>query len=474
MSSIGSERRMFRVRASKALEAINDEDHYHRPAAGGFSSSTMTPSDPTNQEEAAQADNSIDALSSSDNNNQTLSFTLTFLSLMIVYIGFCFHYRKVKDTSTHQNNNNTNNRNRQRRNNQAVLDESSSRANRAAADEEDQRKLEERKQRIGEVLWSRLIVEDDEENDEEENNAIVKKVGCLEDKGGKKDEGISVNAASDSENSGEDDEENQDMNDRNHGQEENYDEEMGMKAAAVEEKALAQDENVASAVGTLATPSNEEATVATVPSSSSEETTIATMPSNSDEVMPTIGASPSSSTSMVAVVSPPSSPPSSPFRKYADALSCNSCHHHATNYCNNNNIISDASTHNNTSPGNKSPSDSPSSLTTTITLSTIQQTYGEECNICLSNFQVGDRAAWSKHHFNGCTHVFHDECMKRWLLVRDGCPICRRSFLNGVVEKKIPEEQVIGGVEDEGESRDLESGGGGGGSIANATIIPEE
>ena len=49
--------------------------------------------------------------------------------------------------------------------------------------------------------------------------------------------------------------------------------------------------------------------------------------------------------------------------------------------------------------------------------------------------------------------------MKRWLLVRDGCPICRRSYLNGVVEKKIQEEQVIGGVVDEGE-RDLESGGG--------------
>jgi hypothetical protein len=80
--------------------------------------------------------------------------------------------------------------------------------------------------------------------------------------------------------------------------------------------------------------------------------------------------------------------------------------------------------------GNKSPSDS--SCLTTITLSTIQQTYGEEeCIICFSNFQVGDLVAWSKHQINGCTHVFHDDCLTRWLLVRDCCPMCRRSY--GVV-----------------------------------------
>ena len=68
--------------------------------------------------------------------------------------------------------------------------------------------------------------------------------------------------------------------------------------------------------------------------------------------------------------------------------------------------------------------------------------------------------------------MFHDECMKRWLLVRDGCPICRRSYLDGVVEEKIQLNDDDGGGavdEDEGESRDLESGGGGGNDAVIAT-----
>ncbi len=74
-----------------------------------------------------------------------------------------------------------------------------------------------------------------------------------------------------------------------------------------------------------------------------------------------------------------------------------------------------------------------------ISLSAIVTAYGEECNICLSQFQVGDHAAWSSNRRGGggaggggaavvCSHVFHEECITRWLLVRDRCPICRESY----------------------------------------------
>ena len=83
-------------------------------------------------------------------------------------------------------------------------------------------------------------------------------------------------------------------------------------------------------------------------------------------------------------------------------------------------------------------------------------------------------------------HVFHDECMKRWLLVRDGCPICRRLYLGETMKKGlVPTPQDDDGANDdangvdnndgEGESgRDLESGGGGMGNAAIIITVEEE
>ena len=87
--------------------------------------------------------------------------------------------------------------------------------------------------------------------------------------------------------------------------------------------------------------------------------------------------------------------------------------------------------------------------------STIEDTVltGEECNICLSEFQVGDRIACSRNNISDgkvkrqnvndsvrnvnnddmmCCHIFHAECIERWLLVRDACPVCRRSYFDGL------------------------------------------
>ena len=67
--------------------------------------------------------------------------------------------------------------------------------------------------------------------------------------------------------------------------------------------------------------------------------------------------------------------------------------------------------------------------------------------------------------------------MKRWLLVRDGCPICRRLYLDdGKTMKSVApaaapqDDDDDGGVNNDGAEieRDLESGGG------NAIITIEE
>ena len=47
------------------------------------------------------------------------------------------------------------------------------------------------------------------------------------------------------------------------------------------------------------------------------------------------------------------------------------------------------------------------------------------CQICLEEFQVGDRVSWS----TSCNHVYHLSCIKEWLLKKKDCPYCRHIML---------------------------------------------
>lgn len=52
------------------------------------------------------------------------------------------------------------------------------------------------------------------------------------------------------------------------------------------------------------------------------------------------------------------------------------------------------------------------------------------CTICLSSYTVGSDVVWSSNE--SCEHVFHANCIERWLLKqREGplCPCCRRDFV---------------------------------------------
>lgn len=53
--------------------------------------------------------------------------------------------------------------------------------------------------------------------------------------------------------------------------------------------------------------------------------------------------------------------------------------------------------------------------------------HNRECPICMDSFTVGDVASWSS--YENCSHVYHHQCIKEWLLRHNNCPFCREIFL---------------------------------------------
>ncbi len=49
------------------------------------------------------------------------------------------------------------------------------------------------------------------------------------------------------------------------------------------------------------------------------------------------------------------------------------------------------------------------------------------CPICMESYTDGDDIAWSYNE--ACTHVFHRECIVRWLMKNDDCPMCRSPYI---------------------------------------------
>ena len=56
------------------------------------------------------------------------------------------------------------------------------------------------------------------------------------------------------------------------------------------------------------------------------------------------------------------------------------------------------------------------------------------CSICLSEFKVGEVIATSSLTSGGCSHVFHEECIKGWLRRENTCPLCKQVFASQSLE----------------------------------------
>ncbi|EYU31050.1 hypothetical protein MIMGU_mgv1a018046mg [Erythranthe guttata] len=49
------------------------------------------------------------------------------------------------------------------------------------------------------------------------------------------------------------------------------------------------------------------------------------------------------------------------------------------------------------------------------------------CSICLENFSGGDGGDCNKEAVLSmpCSHIFHGDCIKTWLMTSHYCPLCR-------------------------------------------------
>ena len=48
----------------------------------------------------------------------------------------------------------------------------------------------------------------------------------------------------------------------------------------------------------------------------------------------------------------------------------------------------------------------------------------EHCSICLDEFKEGDELRLVE-----CSHNFHIECLDKWLMLKNTCPICRKNII---------------------------------------------
>lgn len=58
-----------------------------------------------------------------------------------------------------------------------------------------------------------------------------------------------------------------------------------------------------------------------------------------------------------------------------------------------------------------------------ITKEFVQKYEPLECSICLSNFLVNDVVISL-----GCNHTFHNNCIKKWLKLKETCPTCKQNI----------------------------------------------
>jgi len=74
----------------------------------------------------------------------------------------------------------------------------------------------------------------------------------------------------------------------------------------------------------------------------------------------------------------------------------------------------------------------------------LEDDHTRECPICMDVIAKGEIVSWSATP--ACSHIFHHQCIKQWLLKHRECPFCRECFLpvDVPVEKELSESEIDG------------------------------
>ena len=56
------------------------------------------------------------------------------------------------------------------------------------------------------------------------------------------------------------------------------------------------------------------------------------------------------------------------------------------------------------------------------------------CQICLEDYLPGEVVCCSKRHI--CNHVFHKDCMEKWMMVNPCCPLCRVDLMTNIMIRR--------------------------------------
>jgi hypothetical protein len=71
----------------------------------------------------------------------------------------------------------------------------------------------------------------------------------------------------------------------------------------------------------------------------------------------------------------------------------------------------------------------------------------DDCSICLENIINEEHKT-----ITSCKHIFHAECMAKWMSLNHNCPLCRKNLDLDIYDEIVNDEENDGDSNDDGDN----------------------